>query len=217
MQTLLKGARVFIGNGFKLSDVLIEDGRIVSISEGQYSSCADGMDGVCVYDLTDKYIFPGLVDVHVHFREPGFSYKETIETGSKAAAAGGYTDVCTMPNLDPVPDSPETLQVELDAIKKNIRDTYPTEIYFTLVDEAERPVKLTLTETSREYIIPVFTDMREYAIGSAKISKLFLDKLELKVITPEDIADLAEADEHFEGFVINPHSQNFNMNRNGDF
>ena len=107
--------------------------------------------------------------------------------------------------------------IELDAIKKNIRDTYPTEIYFTLVDEAERPVKLTLTETSREYIIPVFTDMREYAIGSAKISKLFLDKLELKVITPEDIADLAEADEYFEGFVINPHSQNFNMNRNGDF
>ena len=107
--------------------------------------------------------------------------------------------------------------MELDAIKNNIRDTYPTEIYFTLVDEAERPVKLTLTETSKEYIIPIFTDMREYAIGSAKISKLFLDKLDLKVITPEDIADLAENDEFFEGFVINPHSQNFNMDRNGDF
>ena len=107
--------------------------------------------------------------------------------------------------------------IELDAIKKNIRDTYPTEIYFTLVDEAERPVKLTLTETSKEYIIPIFTDMREYAIGSAKISQLFLDKLDLKVITPEDIADLAENDEFFEGFVINPHSQNFNMDRNGDF
>ena len=107
--------------------------------------------------------------------------------------------------------------MELDAIKNNIRDTYPTEIYFTLVDEIERPVKLTLTETSKEYIIPIFTDMREYAIGSAKISKLFLDKLDLKVITPEDIADLAENDEFFEGFVINPHSQNFNMDRNGDF
>ena len=87
----------------------------------------------------------------------------------------------------------------------------------TLIDEAEKPVKLTLTETSREYIIPIFTDMREYAVGSAKISKLFLDKLDLKVITPEDIADLAEADECFQGFVINPHSQNFNMDRNGDF
>lgn len=107
--------------------------------------------------------------------------------------------------------------VELEAVKKNIRDTYPTEIYFTLVDEAEKYVKLTLTETSSEYIIPIFTDMREYALGSAKISKLFLDKLDLKVIAPEDIADLAENDEHFEGFVVNPHSQNFNFDRNGDF
>jgi hypothetical protein len=107
--------------------------------------------------------------------------------------------------------------VELEAVKKNIRDTYPTEIYFTLVDDAEKYVKLTLTETSSEYIIPIFTDMREYALGSAKISKLFLDKLDLKVITPKDIADLAENDEHFEGFVVNPHSQNFNFDRNGDF
>jgi len=107
--------------------------------------------------------------------------------------------------------------VELEAVKKNIKDTYPTEIYFTLVDEAEKPVKLTITEASREYVIPVFTDMREYAIGSAKISKLFLDKLDLKVISPDDIAELAENDEYFEGFVINPHSQNFNMSRDGDF
>ena len=54
-------------------------------------------------------------------------------------------------------------------------------------------------------------------MGSAKISKLFLDKLDMKVITPEDIAQLAEDDEYFEGFVINPHSQNFNMDRNGNF
>ena len=107
--------------------------------------------------------------------------------------------------------------IELDAVKKNIRDTYPTEIYFTLVDESDNFVRLTITETSREYVIPVFTDMREYAMGSAKISKLFLDKLDLKVISPDDIADLAESDEHFQGFVINPHSQNFNMDRNGDF
>ena len=94
--------------------------------------------------------------------------------------------------------------IELEAVKENIRKTYPTEIYFTLVDEAERPVKLTLTESSREYIIPVFTDIREYAVGSAKISKLFLDKLEMKVLTPEDISKMAEEDEHFQGFVINP-------------
>ena len=107
--------------------------------------------------------------------------------------------------------------IELEAEKKNIRKTYPDEIYFTLIDESDRFVKLTLTESSREYIIPIFTDMREYALGSAKISKLFLDKLDLKVITPEDISELAENDEYFQGFVINPHSQNFNMDRNGDF
>lgn len=69
--------------------------------------------------ILKKYIIvPGLCDVHVHFREPGFSYKETIASGSAAAAHGGYTAVCTMPNLDPVPDSAEHLQVQLDAIKR---------------------------------------------------------------------------------------------------
>lgn len=70
--------------------------------------------------ISKKYIIvPGLCDVHVHFREPGFSYKETIASGSAAAAHGGYTTVCTMPNLDPVPDSAEHLQVQLDAIDKS--------------------------------------------------------------------------------------------------
>ena len=69
--------------------------------------------------ISKKYIIvPGLCDVHVHFGEPGFSYKETIASGSAAAAHGGYTAVCTMPNLDPVPDSAEHLQVQLDAIKR---------------------------------------------------------------------------------------------------
>ena len=70
--------------------------------------------------ISKKYIIvPGLCDVHVHFREPGFSYKETIASGSAAAAHGGYTAVCTMPNLDPVPDSAEHLQVQLDAIERD--------------------------------------------------------------------------------------------------
>lgn len=107
--------------------------------------------------------------------------------------------------------------IELNGIKENIKKTYPTEIYFTLVDESEKPVKLTLTDTSKEYIIPIFTDIREYALGSAKLSKLFLDKLEMKVMSPDDIANLADSDEYFQGFVINPHSQNFNMDRNANF
>ena len=76
-------------------------------------------DGGLLSVISKKYIIvPGLCDVHVHFREPGFSYKETIASGSAAAAHGGYTAVCTMPNLNPVPDSAEHLQVQLDAIKR---------------------------------------------------------------------------------------------------
>lgn len=78
---------------------------------------ADG--GLSPVILKKYIIVPGLCDVHVHFREPGFSYKETIASGSAAAAHGGYTAVCTMPNLDPVPDSAEHLQVQLDAIKRS--------------------------------------------------------------------------------------------------
>ena len=67
--------------------------------------------------LDNLCIFPGFCDVHVHFREPGFFYKESIETGSKASARGGYTAVCTMPNLNPVPDSVENITVQTDIIK----------------------------------------------------------------------------------------------------
>ena len=69
------------------------------------------------FNSPEYAVFPGFCDVHVHFREPGFSYKETIESGSKASARGGYTAVCTMPNLNPVPDSAENLKIQLDLIE----------------------------------------------------------------------------------------------------
>ena len=74
-----------------------------------------------------KYsVFPGFCDVHVHFREPGFSYKEDIKSGSLSASAGGYTAVCTMPNLSPVPDTAENLKIQTDAIKeKAVIAVYP--------------------------------------------------------------------------------------------
>ncbi|MBQ4612908.1 MAG: dihydroorotase [Clostridia bacterium] len=75
--------------------------------------------GLLSHSLDDKVILPGFCDVHVHFREPGFLYKETMKSGSLAAAHGGYTAVCTMPNLDPVPDSAAHLQVQLDAIERD--------------------------------------------------------------------------------------------------
>ena len=76
--------------------------------------------------MGDYAVFPGFCDVHVHFREPGFSYKETIKTGSMAAARGGYTSVCTMPNLNPVPDTAEHLRQQLDRIKADaVIQVYP--------------------------------------------------------------------------------------------
>lgn len=76
-------------------------------------------DGGLLSAIKNYIIVPGLCDVHVHFREPGFSYKETIASGSAAAAHGGYTAVCTMPNLSPVPDCAEHLKAQLDAIDKS--------------------------------------------------------------------------------------------------
>ena len=85
-------------------------------SEGVCSSLsAPGLSG---FDSSEYVVFPGFCDVHVHFREPGFSYKETIATGSRAAARGGYTAVCTMPNLNPVPDSVGNLEVQRRIIKE---------------------------------------------------------------------------------------------------
>ena len=88
------------------------------ICPGSYPTFQPKVDtALCPVD-SEYVVFPGFCDVHVHFREPGFSYKETIASGARAAARGGYTAVCTMPNLDPVPDSAEHLRAELDAIAR---------------------------------------------------------------------------------------------------
>jgi hypothetical protein len=104
---------------------------------------------------------------------------------------------------------------ELDGVKINIKRTYPTEVYLTIVDENDFPVKFTLTEKTKEYVIPIFTDVCEYNEGGEKISELFLEELSEKVMTPKDIKELGENDEYFKGIVINPHSQNFRMDPEG--
>ncbi len=104
--------------------------KVISASLG--SAFSDGV-GACipaaelsVFNSPDYVIFPGFCDVHVHFREPGFSYKETIATGSLAAAHGGYTAVCPMPNLNPVPDSREHLKLQQELIRRDARiHVYP--------------------------------------------------------------------------------------------
>ena len=105
-----------------------------------------------------KYVaFPGFCDVHVHFREPGFSYKETIKSGSKAAARGGYTAVCTMPNLKPVPDSIENIRIQSDIIEQDaVINVYPyasitkMEMGIDLVDmEALAPFAVAFSDDGR--------------------------------------------------------------------
>lgn len=121
MKQLFCGSNVYFGSCFLNKDILIDNGIIAAISDSLAPECAD-----VIYDFKDCYIFPGFTDVHVHLREPGFSYKETIKTGTMAAARGGYTSVCSMPNLNPVPDSVEHMQKQLDIIEKDaVINVYP--------------------------------------------------------------------------------------------
>ena len=115
MRYLLQNAQILSSGGvFRAADVLLSDGRIVSI--GDRISCH--ADAVSI-DLHKAVLFPGFVDVHVHLREPGFSYKETIRTGTLAAAHGGFAHVAAMPNLDPVPDCAAALAVQRAIIEKD--------------------------------------------------------------------------------------------------
>ena len=113
MSILLKNGSVYTGGAFQICDILVENDTIAAVGENLTCTADE------VIDCTGKTVLPGLVDLHVHLREPGFTYKETVASGTAAAAAGGYTTVCSMPNLNPVPDTSEHLQLQLDAIKRD--------------------------------------------------------------------------------------------------
>ena len=113
MKTFYINAQVYRAGAFRPDTVVVEEGRIVA--------CDAPAPGDRTVDLRGLHLLPGLVDVHVHLREPGFEYKETVATGTAAAARGGYTALCAMPNLSPAPDTPETLRVELEAIRRDAR------------------------------------------------------------------------------------------------
>ncbi len=98
MKTLIKNGTLVLRDGEKKADILIEDGKISKISANIKADCK-------VIDAAGKHVLPGFIDMHVHLREPGFEGKEDIESGSKAAVAGGFTQVCCMPNTNPVCDN----------------------------------------------------------------------------------------------------------------
>ena len=111
---LLTNATIHAAEGTLQGDLLIENDHISAIGEGLTAD-----DATRVIDCKGKHIVYGLVDVHVHLREPGLSHKETIKTGTMAAAHGGYTTVCSMPNVNPAPDTAEHLQQQLDIIERD--------------------------------------------------------------------------------------------------
>ena len=118
--TLFTNACMFDNGRLIHKDAVLADGALSFFAAG--SIATDAADTV----FHNCYIFPGFCDVHVHLREPGFSYKETIATGTAAAARGGYTAVCSMPNLNPVPDSIEHLSEQLSIIERDaVIDVYP--------------------------------------------------------------------------------------------
>ncbi len=101
------------------ADIYIRDGRIADIGENL------SFDGANIIDAEGFAVFPGLVDMHVHFREPGFEYKEDILSGSRAAAAGGYTSVCCMPNTKPAADNAAVIEYIKRRAEKALCRVYP--------------------------------------------------------------------------------------------
>lgn len=111
MKTFYTNALIYRRGAFAPGSLVVDEGRFVE---------ADGpIEGDRVVDLQGRRVVPGLIDVHVHLREPGFGYKETIATGTAAAARGGYTTVCSMPNLNPAPDSLAALGEQLALIERD--------------------------------------------------------------------------------------------------
>ena len=111
MKTFYTNAKIFRNGRFEPGLIAVEGGRIAAAGEPR--------PGDRVVDLGGRHLVPGLVDVHVHLREPGFPQKETIATGTAAAARGGYTTVCSMPNLNRAPDTPATLGEQLEIIRRD--------------------------------------------------------------------------------------------------
>ena len=106
MPTLIQGGHVIDPGRFNgIADVLIDNGKVLAIGKNLIAQAKTKDGSIDVIDARDKLVVPGFVDLHVHLREPGFEYKETIKTGTAAAAAGGFTSVCCMPNTHPVNDS----------------------------------------------------------------------------------------------------------------
>ena len=173
MKLILKGGNVYRNGTLCPLDIMIEGSSITEIAEN-----IDGNGADEVIDIRGLAVFPGFSDVHVHLREPGFLSKETIASGTAAAARGGYTNVCSMPNLNPCPDTLEHLRVQLDAIEK---DAVINVIPYGTITMGEKGDVLAAMEETAPYVAAFSDDgkgvqtdemMREAMIRAKKLGKL---------------------------------------------
>ena len=134
MDFRIKGCRLLLDGAFVAADMVVRGGAVFPVSPE-----APVSPDLPVFEYDNCLLLPGLIDVHVHLRDPGFSFKETMRTGTLAAARGGYTTVCPMPNLDPVPDSRETLALELQRIRD---DAVITVLPYAAITKGEKGKEL---------------------------------------------------------------------------
>lgn len=183
MATLYKNGLVYMNGEIKRVSILVENGVIVELGDNITKPASE------VVTCDNFYIFPGFTDVHVHFREPGYEYKETILTGTNAAVNGGYTNVCTMPNLKPVPDSLKNLKIELDAIERDAQiHVHP----YGSITKGEKGVEVSDMEEMAPYVIGFSDDgcgvqdegiMREAMARAKELNKPICGHCEVKNIT----------------------------------
>ena len=149
---LIKNGKIIKNNQLVKKDILVEDNKIIKIEEN-----IEVQENYEVLDATDCLVMPGAVDVHVHLREPGFEYKETVKTGTMACAKGGVTSIMSMPNLKPCPDNYDNLKVQLNAIEKDaVVNVYP----FGAVTVNEEDKELADYDSMKDYIYGLSDDGR---------------------------------------------------------
>lgn len=146
---LIKNAKLVVKeNETKIQDLLIEDGKIIRI--------ADIIEAECdTYDAEENLVIPGGIDVHAHLREPGFTHKETIKTGTMAAAKGGYTTIMAMPNVKPFPDNVEVMKEYLAKIEQ---DAIVNVIPYACITKGEAGREIVDMEAMKELGIHAFSD-----------------------------------------------------------
>ena len=147
---IIKNGKILDSQGNLIAkDLLIENGIITEISDKIEKNNAE------IIDVNGKFISPGFIDVHVHLREPGGEHKETIATGSRAAAKGGYTTICPMPNTNPVPDRAE----RFDDLLKRIQESSVVKVRpYGAITEDSKGQKLTDFKILKEKGAVGFTD-----------------------------------------------------------